>query len=1095
MENNLFENIQVNQYQTPLDYNFINTYPDEVQEQLFELITTVPFIKNLISPNRRYAKDMPKDEKGRIIIDFENPHILENMDYFRQPALHYLKHKCYTFLKPNSNPHSEYRKFWAEELRRCWEGYVRESDGEWVTGYMYWFLNYVPMMVNFTKDGQKKAIRKESFPFFFEGIYWRFHYLHNAREQGKHAIELAKRGCAKSYSLATIMSHNLIIGETDEEKTRRTTVLTAYQKEYLKDDKDGTLNKFRPLINFIFKNTPWPNLLLKNSPNEMTWQMGYKDEYDRDCGSLNLTMAVSAKDNPQVLRGKRGWILYEEIGCHIKDTEVLMYDNTIKKVQDVRVGDLLMGKDGTPRKVLELFNGTDMMYKVTLSNGDWHIVNSKHPIYYLKRDWYRKTLTENLSTAPELLQKNRLDGLYIPKANIRYQHKDVLLDPYLLGLWLGDGDSGRLSISNEDSEVLEWLKSNYNGHIIDLKQSEACKVFYIPCQDINYMYLKHYNLLNNKHIPKDYIYNDRDVGLQLLAGLIDTDGNYSEKSHSRCFEITQKDCRKHILDAAKFIATNLGFRCTMTSKISGVNSKKPGTLQYRLRISGNIEQIPTKIQRKKASPVPTNYKQRHNWNDYTFKISEYGMGEYYGFIVDKDHLFVLKDSTVTHNTFKGLRELYDVTRKSVEDGGFTFACQYLVGTTGTKDADFESAKTLLQSPDGYNILSINNVWDKPKQGSQKFGFFFPSYVNRAGCYDKNGNSDVIKALLEILQARYITKYNNADPKSILIQISEDPITPAEAIVKVKAAYFPVAQINERILQIDSNPRFYDKVLIGDLVLNNGKVDFRPSNGEPIRKWGVDNDTPGCIEIYDLPEKDSDGKVPNTRYIGGVDSYDNDQAESCSLYSVFIFDLFTDNIVAEFTGRTDYADDAHEIARKLALLYNARMMFESNKKGWYAYFAKMNSTHLLAETPQYLRDQQMIKYQAFGSNKYGINANAAINAYGNDLLRQWLISPRTAEVEDENGQPFQTTIPTLYTIRNRALLDEAANYDGIHNFDRISAMAQVMLYRQEKIILYQGDMSRTVHDHEDNDYAGNDDFFRQNFDDKFDIKEFPSEGWQ
>lgn len=161
-----------------------------------------------------------------------------------------MKHGCYTFLKPNSNPHSEYRKHWDEEVRRIRDGYVRESDGEWVTGYCYWFLNYCPMLVNLIEKGRKKAIRTESMPFFFEGIYWRFHYLYKAREEGKHAIELARRGCAKSYSLAAIMSHNLLLGETEESKRRVTTVLTAYEKEYLKDDKDGTLSKFKPEINF-----------------------------------------------------------------------------------------------------------------------------------------------------------------------------------------------------------------------------------------------------------------------------------------------------------------------------------------------------------------------------------------------------------------------------------------------------------------------------------------------------------------------------------------------------------------------------------------------------------------------------------------------------------------------------------------------------------------------------------------------------------------------------------------------------------------------------------------------------------------------------
>jgi len=142
-------------------------------------------------------------------------------------------------------------------------------------------------------------------------------------------------------------------------------------------------------------------------------------------------------------------------------------------------------------------------------------------------------------------------------------------------------------------------------------------------------------------------------------------------------------------------------------------------------------------------------------------------------------------------SFKGLLSLYDITRRSVEDGDLAFACMYLVGTAAEDESDFSSAKTLLYSPDGYNILSNDNVYDKPKQGKNKFGYFFPAYINRAKCYNKDGVSDVVKALLEILVNRYKAKYS-ADPKSVLRVIAEDPITPAEAIIKVKAAYFPVA---------------------------------------------------------------------------------------------------------------------------------------------------------------------------------------------------------------------------------------------------------------------------------------------------------------
>lgn len=306
--------IETNEYQTPITEELLSQYPEEVIQQFTEIVNIVPFIKNLINPNRPKIEDLPRDKEGRAIVDITNPPIYKDADYFRQAALFYLKNDCYTKLRPNSNPNSEYRKYWREELRRCREGLIRQSDGMYVTGFLYWFLNYCPMMVNFYKEGQKKAIRKESFGFFFEGIWWRSIYLYNAREQGHHAIELAKRGCAKSYFLATIMSHNLIVGESEATHKRCITVLTAAQKEYLKDDKDGTLNKFIPELSFVIDNTPFPNLLLKNSPNEMSWQMGYKKPNGAIGGSMNQVLGVSAKDDSDKLRGKRGWILYEEMG-------------------------------------------------------------------------------------------------------------------------------------------------------------------------------------------------------------------------------------------------------------------------------------------------------------------------------------------------------------------------------------------------------------------------------------------------------------------------------------------------------------------------------------------------------------------------------------------------------------------------------------------------------------------------------------------------------------------------------------------------------------------------------------------------------------
>ena len=743
------ELIKTNKYQTPITEELLSSYPDEVREQFMDAISTIPLIQNLISPSRPAIETLPRDSQGRAIIDITNPPTFENADWFRQPALFFLKNNCYTFLRPNSNPNSEYRKYWDREIDRCYNGLLRETDGMYIPGYLYWFLNYCPMMINKYKEGQKKAIRTEGFAYFFEGIWWRYLYLKNARDKGHHAVELAKRGCAKSYGLAAIMSHNLIIGESEESKRRTITVLTAYQKEYLKDDKDGTLSKFVPILSFLSKNTPFPRLMLKQSSNEMTWQMGYKDEYGRNQGSLNQVMGVSAKDDSDKLRGKRGYILFEEFG-----------------------------------------------------------------------------------------------------------------------------------------------------------------------------------------------------------------------------------------------------------------------------------------------------------------------------------------------NFPSLLDLYDVTRKSVEDGDYTFALMYLIGTANNKEANFQSAKTLLYATESYNIESLKNVYDKKGQGRDTFGFFFPSYINRAGCYNKDGISDVVKALLQVLMNRYKAKYG-ADPTSVLRVIAEDPITPAEAIIKVKDAYFPVAALNERAQQLDTNPHIYDDIYVGELFFNNSnQVEFRPTGDIPIRKFPVDNDTKGALEIYAMPEKDSTGTVFDNRYILGYDPINNDQAESHSLASIFVFDLFTDRIVAEFTGRTEFADDMHEIVRKLCLFYNGKVLYESNIKGCYSYMEKVHSTYLLADTPQYLRDKQIIKYSGFGSSAKGVSATAPVNNFANRLIKDWFNKLVPIERTDENGNKEIIQTPSLYLLKTRALIEEAIQFNPEINVDRIRALGMVMLYREEYIILYGNNLNRESREKVRKDDPSNDPFFNRNYDFRF-----------
>ena len=234
----------------------------------------------------------------------------------------------------------------------------------------------------------------------------------------------------------------------------------------------------------------------------------------------------------------------------------------------------------------------------------------------------------------------------------------------------------------------------------------------------------------------------------------------------------------------------------------------------------------------------------------------------------------------------------------------------------------------------------------------------------------------------------------------------------------------------------------------------------------------------------MPEKNSSGSVFADRYILGYDPVNNDQAESHSLASVFVFDLFTDRIVAEFTGRTDFADDMHEIVRKLCLFYNGKILYESNVKGCYSYMERVHSTYLLADTPQYLRDKQIIKYSGFGSSAKGVSATAAVNNFANRLIKDWFNKPVPVEYTTESGEKEIKEVPSLYLLKNRALIEEAIQFNPEINVDRIRALGMVMLFREEYIIRYGNNMNAESRERSRKDDPSNDTFFTRNYDFRF-----------
>lgn len=732
-----------NSIQTELTEELLNSMPREEKADLLDNIDSIQFIQNLSSPDRKKVKDLDRwdnpllplmsndpdmdtrklDPNGTIAVNLTNPHILEDMDYFRPAAIHFEKHKCYTKLFPNSNPNSEYYKYWAEEARRCREGYIRHSDGEWIPGNYYFQLNYAPLLRAEIKKGTKQADRLEGFAYVYDADYWFFHYVEQARARGMHGANLKRRGCGYSVKACTMLSRNFILGDSTLAKEKVKSFAIANEKEYL--IKDGILNKFVNVIDWNAIHTPWPRIRsLKDSLNDMHWRMGRKDNVrGTEVGVLNEVMGVTLKNDPQKARGKRGaLVLWEEAG----------------KFQD------------------------------------------------------------------------------------------------FLTAW------------------------------------------------------------------------------------------------------------------------------------------------------------------KIAQP-------------------------------------------------------------SVEESGYAFGFMMAGGTGGVEGGAFEGLEEIFYNSSGYNIMSIPNVFDKNTNGKGECAFFFGTYLNYRGKMDENGNSDVIGAMIEINKKRTKIKYGSSDINTIVQTKAEEPITPQEAIMRTEGSAFPVADLRDYLEDIAPELNtFVDSHWVGSITYDEkglakwkNDADKSPIRDFPFKvKGGASSD--GAIEIFEMPNKDRDGKVFQNRYIGGIDPVDNDYTVGGSLASIIIFDLWTDKIVAEYTGRPMMADEFYETCLRLTAFYNAQSNYENNLKGLFSYFSNHNALYLLADSPDILRDMEIVKSTLYGNRAKGTRTTKEVIKLGKTLQRQWMLTPYEEERYDENSNETTTmSIPNLRRIRSIGYIKECIAWNPDINTDRVSAMDMVMILREDR----------------------------------------------
>lgn len=396
-------------------------------------------------------------------------------------------------------------------------------------------------------------------------------------------------------------------------------------------------------------------------------------------------------------------------------------------------------------------------------------------------------------------------------------------------------------------------------------------------------------------------------------------------------------------------------------------------------------------------------------------------------------------------SFSELGAAWQIARPSVEQDGVAFGTMIAFGTGGDEDSHFETLKDMFYNPDGYNCIGFDNIWDETPSDKQ-CGFFIPQYTNM-DFRDDNGNRMFMdidgntlrkKSVEYILSERRKVIENATNSVAVDRYVAEHCITPQEACLEFGGNIFPKKELQEQLAKIRINKSLSNMKQVGDLVWEtDGSLKWVIKKHGDITHYPLkkDDDPTGSIVIWEHPMKDA----PIGLYILGVDPYDHDQSGTNSLGSTFVykrfqnFENYYDIIVAEYTGRPSTAEEYYENLRKLAVYYNGRIMYENERKGLFPYFTAKHCDYLLADQPDIISD---IVGNTKVQRKKGCHMNKQIKQWGEGLIKDWL---------NEEQAPGKKN---LHNILSEPLLEELISYNDTGNFDRVMALMQVMIYREQ-----------------------------------------------
>ena len=1082
----------LNSIQSNFEELKVDDNPKEVIEQFYDFFNNIPFIQNLTKADRKRAKDLPRDAEDKIVVNITEPHILEDMDYFRPSAIHFQKYGCYTKLRPNPNPNSEYGKWIRTEIKRSWYGYVRPSDGEWVTGDYYYYLNYCPIqLIKKLPNGQ--SVRTVDFPRVWDGQYLVQHYLYNARLHGHHASELASRGKGKSFMGAGLLAKRFKLGESEGVNKKVMSAVTASDKKYIWGP-NQILNMFKYYIDFQSQHTQFPRQLLTDSAQALMWESGFKDkETGVRKGTQNAVIGVTTGVNQDKLNGSRGVLylieeagifnnlnsLYQMIRPSVEDGKdvyglIFMYGTAGDDMSDFTSLQEIMynpdgynmeknpnvwDKEGQGRKWFTFFypaylnrancmdeNGNSNVTKALLE-----ICQDRYIVKYNSTDI--NAITKRISQYPITPQEAiiRAHSTIFPITELNERLNQIDNNPN----FYNDTYVGNL-VFNGNGEV-EFVISNdvpiRDFPTKDNKITGAIEIYALPEKDSNG------KIPNERYIAGADPYDDDASNTMSLGSffILDTWTDTIVMEYTGrpmfandYFEICRKGClfynAKLMYEAHPYSQEvrlpNGETKLWKDVKVGDYLFAPDGNITKVIDIPMDGEDDIYRITLADGRQVEasSNHKWVVNKGNHKDKVYEVTTQEMYNAGIKNKHgqtNFFIPESGVVHYQYKepiidpytlGLLIAEGALTKFKKNKYENFKRNY-VQMSSSKE-DMEIYKTLIP----YSVKYIGTK-----------GFSWHLYIE---------DIDLKLAELNLLHCNSHTKFI---PSSYLVNAYEVRLQLLKGLMDGDGC----ATKSGAAVYMTTSEK-----LANDIALLCRSLGIKASISEP-KKSVYRVTIISTVSVFNLPRKQKKQHV----YV----PYTKGSKASAYLYKTAIQNI-------EYIGRQKCKCITVDRADGLYLIGDYITTHNCNKKGLFAYFSMMNSSYLLAVTPEYLKDKQLIKDIGYGNKAFGINATTAIKGYGYQKIREWLLQPYTKIEKDAEGNDIEVQQANLYRLKNRALIKELILWNPDINVDRIMAMVQLVLYREEKMILYGGNMSSSGQD--SGSELADDPFFKQNYDARY-----------